>query len=76
MTLFHTKTMLRGDIIADLFGISTSSVSQISKTWTKFLAKELKPLIHNPPSEVHRALLPASFQHREVQKGRTYHRLY
>ena len=68
MTLFRTKTMLRGDIVADLFGISTSSVSQICKTWWKFLAKELKPLIHNPPSEVHRALLPASFNTGKYKK--------
>ena len=60
--------MLRGDIVADLFGISTSSVSQICKTWWKFLAKELKPLIYNPPSEVHRALLPASFNTGKYKK--------
>ena len=29
ITLFHTKTMLRGDIIGDLFGISAATVSQM-----------------------------------------------
>ena len=70
MTLFRTRTMLSGDIVADLFGIGKSTVSEICVTWWKFLAKELKPLIYNPPSEAHRALLPALFntgQYRKVE---------
>ena len=61
ITLFRTKTMLRGDIVGDLFGISASTVSEICVTWWKFLARELKPLIYNPSSDAHRELLPASF---------------
>ena len=61
ITLFHMKTMLKGDIIGDLFGISASSVSQICATWWKFMAKELKPLVYNPSPQAHRALLPALF---------------
>ena len=70
ITLFCTKTMLRGDIIGDLFGISASTVSEICVTWWKFLARELKPLIYNPSSDAHRELLPASFntpQYRKVE---------
>ena len=61
ITLFRTKTMLRGDIVGDLFGISASFVSEICVTWWKFLSRELKPLIYNPSSEAHRELLPESF---------------
>ena len=70
ITLFRTKTMLRGDIIGDLFGISATTVSEICVTWWKFLARELKPLIYNPSSEAHRELLPDSFktpQYRKVE---------
>ena len=70
ITLFHTKTMLRGDIIGDLFGISAATVSQICVTWWKFLARELKPLIYNPSTDAHRELLPESFkipQYRKVE---------
>ena len=33
MTLFHLRTMLSGDIVADLFGIGKSTVSEICATW-------------------------------------------
>ena len=68
ITLFCTKTMLRGDIVGDLFGISASTVSEICVTWWKFLARELKPLIYNPSSDAHRELLPASFNTPQYQK--------
>ena len=45
ITLFRTRTMLREDIIGDLFGISAATVSGICVTWWKFLVRELKPLI-------------------------------
>ena len=68
LTLFRTKTMIKGDILGDLFGISASWVSQICTTWWKFLSTELKPLIYNPSPESHRALLPVSFNTPQYKK--------
>ena len=62
IALFHMKTMLKAEIVGDLFGISWTTVSQICLTWWKFMAHDLKPLLNNPSDEAHRALLPASFQ--------------
>ena len=70
IALFCIKTMLKMDIISDLFGISRTVVSNICVTWWKFLANELKHILSNPPEEAHRALLPDSFktpQYRKVQ---------
>ena len=70
IALFCIKTMLKAEIIADLFGISRTTISQICVTWWKFMARELKPLLENPSEEAHRALLPKSFktlQYRKVQ---------
>ena len=70
IALFRMKTMLKAEIVGDLFGISRTTVSQICLTWWKFMASELKPLLSNPSEEAHRALLPESFktpQYRNVQ---------
>ena len=68
IALFHMKTMLKAEIVGDLFGISRTTVSQICLTWWKFMARELKPLLDNPSEEAHRALLPASFQTPQYNK--------
>ena len=61
IALFQMKTMLKNEIIGDLFGVSPAVVSHTCLTWWKFLAKELKAFIYYPEEEAHRALLPASF---------------
>ena len=62
MTLFHTRTMLKAEIIGDLFGVSSTVVSRTCLTWWKFMAGELKALVCNPPKVACRALLPESFK--------------
>ena len=61
MALFRIKTMLKNQIIGELFGVSSAVVSRTCLTWWKFMAKELKALVYNPEEEVHRALLPPTF---------------
>ena len=58
MTLFRTRTMLKAEIIGDLFGVSATVVSRTCLTWWRFMAGELKSLVYNPPQEVCKALLP------------------
>ena len=70
LTLFRTRTMLKAEVVGDLFGISTTAVSRICTTWWKFLAKELKPLIYNPTEEAHKALLPTSFDNDQCRDVR------
>ena len=62
IALFRIKTMLKADIVGDLFGISRTTVSRICFTWWKFMARELGPLLENPSDESHRYLLPKSFK--------------
>lgn len=47
--------------LADRFGISQTTVSKIINTWVRFLANELKCLIHNPPKEIAMQHLPKKF---------------
>ena len=61
MALFRIKTMLKNEIIGDLFGVSSAVVSRTCLTWWKFMAKELKVFVFNPEEEAQRALLPPSF---------------
>ena len=68
IALFRMKTMLKTEIVGDLFGISKSTVSRICLTWWKFMAGELKPLLENPSDEHHREVLPKSFQTSQYNK--------
>ena len=68
ISLFRMKTMLKAEIVGDLFGISRTTVSQICFTWWKFMASQLKPLLDNPSEEAHRALLPTAFKRPEYNK--------
>ena len=68
ISLFRMKTMLKAEIVGDLFGISRTTVSQICFTWWKFMASQLKPLLDNPSDEAHRALLPIAFKTPEYKK--------
>lgn len=61
MTLFCTRTMLKAEVIGDLFGVSATVVSRTCLTWWKFMASELKALVYNPSKEACKALLPKSF---------------
>ena len=68
ISLFCMKTMLKAEIVGDLFGISRTTVSQICFTWWKFMASQLKPMLDNPSDEAHRALLPMAFKTPEYNK--------
>ena len=68
ISLFRMKTMLKAEIVGDLFGISRTTVSQICFTWWKFMASQLKPLLSNPSDEAHRTLLPIAFKTPEYNK--------
>lgn len=70
MTLFRTRTMLKADVIGDLFGVSSTVVSRTCMTWWKFMAGQLKCLVYNPPKEAHQALLPSSFNTAEYRNVR------
>ena len=49
--------------LADRFGVlSSGSVSNIINTWVRFLAKEVKCLIHNPSREIAVQHLPKKFK--------------
>ena len=61
ISLFHIKTMLKNDVIGDLFGISSTVVSRTCLTWWKFMAQELKAFVYNPQEEAQKVLLPTSF---------------
>ena len=68
ISLFQIKTMLKNDIIGDLFGITSTVVSRTCLTWWKFMAKELKAIIYNPQEEAQKALLPPSFNNPKYNK--------
>ena len=68
IALFRMKTMLKAEIVGDLFGISRTTVSRICLTWWKFMAGELRSLLENPSDEAHKALLPKSFQTPQYNK--------
>ena len=69
MALFQIKTMLKSEIVGDLFGVSSAVVPRTCLTWWKFMAKELKVLVYNPEEEAQRALLPPSFNTPQYRKA-------
>ena len=71
IALFRIKTMLKAEIIGDLFGKSRTTISQICVTWWKFMARELKPLLDNPSEEAHRDLYQDHSKHPSTEKFNT-----
>ena len=62
MTCMKIRLGLLNEDLADRFGISKQSVSNIFTTWIKLLDKFIGSLVFNPPKEVLRENLPPSFQ--------------
>ncbi|EDO39079.1 predicted protein [Nematostella vectensis] len=58
LTLMKIKQSLSNDLLADLFGVSTTTVSHIFNTWIRFLATELRPMIMWPDRETINQKLP------------------
>lgn len=58
MTLMKCKVGMNSELLGDFFGVQLSVVSQVLNTWLKFLAYELKPLIHWPDKEITKETLP------------------
>ncbi|XP_020910891.1 uncharacterized protein LOC110248685 [Exaiptasia diaphana] len=60
LTMMKLRHYLANELLADLFHVSTSTVSQIFNTWIKFLRKEVSPLIYWPERESINQKLPDS----------------
>ncbi|CAC5421813.1 unnamed protein product [Mytilus coruscus] len=58
MTLMKCKVGMNSELLGDFCGVQLSVVSQVLNTWLKFLAYELKPLIHWPDKEITKETLP------------------
>ena len=62
MTLMKLKLGVINQLLADMFGVSLSVVSQILSTWIKFLADVLSPLIFWPSKDMVRDTLPKTLR--------------
>ena len=62
ITLLKIRVALPSFILADLFGISESRVSQIFSTWINFMDSVFTPLLKWPNSKKVRKHLPESFK--------------
>ena len=51
MVLMKLRLGLINELLGDMFGVSSSSVSQIFNTYARMLSKVVKPLIFWPPKE-------------------------
>ena len=51
------------EMLGDLFGVSPTTISNICKTWWRFLSQQLKCLIYNPPKWVVMKNRPPGFEH-------------
>jgi len=60
LVLMKLRLGVINELLADMFGISCTQVSQIFNTWIKMLAKELRPLLYWPSKESIREALPKS----------------
>nr|XP_054760877.1 uncharacterized protein LOC129267165 [Lytechinus pictus] len=62
LVLMKLRLALTVSFLAGLFHITSSTVSQIFNTWIKFLAADLKPLIHWPDKLSIQMTMPKSLQ--------------
>jgi len=62
LTMVRLRTGMHGSILADIFGVSESRVSQIFATWINFLHQVLKPLIKWPSKSKVKKRMPSSFK--------------
>lgn len=62
LTLMKLRLGSTNADLAQRFGISINTVSNIFNTWVKILASELKCLIYNPSMEVVKKTLPKKFK--------------
>jgi hypothetical protein len=62
LTLMKLRLGSTNEDLAQRFGISRSTVSNIFNTWIKILANELKCLIYNPGMDVVKRTLPQRFK--------------
>uniref|UniRef100_A0A8C6WRK7 THAP-type domain-containing protein n=1 Tax=Neogobius melanostomus TaxID=47308 RepID=A0A8C6WRK7_9GOBI len=62
IVLLKLRLALGNDLLADLFGISSSMCSCIINTWLKLLSSELECMVYWPSKEEVRNSLPTSFQ--------------
>ena len=60
LTLMKIRMGLTNQLLADIFSIKATAVSQILNTWLKFLSKELSPLIFWPDRETINLMMPPS----------------
>ena len=62
LTLMKIRLGLLNQDLADRFGVSKQSVSNIFTTWVKVLDKFIGSLVFNPPKDMVRENLPPSFK--------------
>ena len=60
MTLMKLPLATINEMLADIFGVSNSVVSQVINTWVKLLASELRPLIFWPSKDAIWSSFPKS----------------
>lgn len=62
LTLVRLRLALTTFVMADLFGVSTSRVSQVFTTWINFMFTIFKPLLKWPSRNVLKKFMPSSFR--------------
>lgn len=62
LTLVRLRLALTTFVMADLFGVSTSRVSQVFTTWINFMFTIFKPLFKWPSRNVLKKFMPSSFR--------------
>ena len=62
LTLLRIRLGLPSFMLADLFGVSVSRVSQTFTTWISFLGSVFSPLLKAPSSEKVKKYMPQSFK--------------
>ena len=62
LTMVRLRTGMLVSVLADLFGISSTRVSQVFATWINFLHQCFKPLIKWPSKSKVKKHMPASFK--------------
>ena len=64
LSLMKLRLALINEVIADMFGVSDTIVSQVFNTWIKFLSTELSPLIFWPKKDDVFSNFPKSLPHK------------
>ena len=63
IVLMKLRLGFLNEVLGDIFGVSSSSVSIIFNTWIKLLSQELRPLVFYPDKFITREKLPKQLSH-------------